>query len=975
MSFYPTYVERPRLLRLTQHEPRVILIIGLPSSGKSTVLEALKHSINAPYAMLRLASAPNDSQAMLQAIGQQLGLASEQQLEQLLAIRQPTWILIDDLDQLLDAWGAFLPEYAWLTDLLENPALHVVATSLAIPQHPMIQQWIIRQQLLVIGMKELAFSSAELIELAQKRQLSLNQAQADQLIGLTEGWVAPCIFALNRSGTLQPASLEWVMQDVMGRLPAQLRNLLEAWLWLASDSLELLQRLLPNDDLARLLLSWEAAGLVFEANLRLQPLAELGLRKRSHASAGYLTPLFEQAGEWYLSQQQLLPFVHQMHRLQRWDVINHTLIQQLPLINNQRFFGELVSALQAVPVQQLAPKVGWLLVRSYHLGERNAEKALILVNQLLGIHQQPDDQRMLRLLKADMLRAQGAIREADSLIQPYLNDPDLAPDDQARVLRTHAIYLASLGQDDAAIDNFERAYHYIEGSGINRLLGLILGDYANAAARAGRYSLADRLLRQATSLWDAMAAPAGLSQTLNLRALVALHQGQITDAARYAQQAYDNGMIADQRAANGAMVTLGDVALAERNWTSAIGHYRLAREQLRNSNMVDYHILTYALALESQATRHGHSSRDQLQRLLLEIDTTTAQNPLDQAWLAVARSAANLSLKIDGTIPLLQRALAGLDNEGSLAKGLLYLLLSEAFWQRHELGEARQAWKSLDELIIEGRSGLPILLSALTSHLPELVHEAYTEWNSPFAARVLHDNLPAAQAPTLVVRLMGQLRVEIDGKLQRIPRQGILLIALLLLNPSGMTSEELRENLWGIDGKAAGWRKMLERTRKVIPECVVYDGSIYRLGIPLALIDADILVIKNTHLQGSEATLERLQLAADYASQGFLPGCDAPWIEHERQVLIKRGAELWVATGIQAYDQELFDRAQQAFDRALQLEPLNERAVALAMNLAIKQGRRTDALKLYADYRKELDDQYGIDPSAELQALQKRALD
>ncbi|WP_110516403.1 BTAD domain-containing putative transcriptional regulator [Herpetosiphon llansteffanensis] len=972
MSFYPTYVERPRLLRLTQHEPRVVLIIGLPSSGKSTVLEALKHSINAPYAMIRLDPAPNDPHAMLQSIAQQLGLASEQQLEQLLAIRQPTWILIDDLDQLLDAWGAFLPEHAWLADLLKNPALHVVASSLSIPQHPMIQQWIIRQQLLVIGAKELAFTSAELIELAQKRQLSLTQAQADQLIGLTEGWVAPCIFALNRSGTLQPSSLEWVMQDVMGRLPAQLRNLLEAWLWLASDSLELLQGLLPNDDVARLLLSWEAAGLVFESNLRLQPLAELGLRKRSHASAGYLTPLFEQAGVWYLAQQQLVPFVHQMQRLQRWDVINHTLIQQLHLVNNQRFFGELVKALHEVPVQQLAPKVGWLLARSYHLGERNAEKALILVNQLLGIHQQPDDQRMLRLLKADMLRAQGSIREADSLIQPYLNDPDLAPDDQARVLRTHAIYLASLGQDDAAIANFERAYNYIEGSGINRLLGLILGDYANAAARAGRYSLADRLLRQATSLWEEMAAPAGLSQTLNLRALVALHQGQISDAARYAQQAYDNGMLADKRAANGALVTLGDVALAERDWTSAIGRYRLAREQLRNSNMVDYHILTYALALESQATRH--SSLDQLQRLLLEIDTTTAQNPLDQAWLAVARSAANLSLKIDGTIPLLQRALAGLDNEGSLAKGLLYLLLSEAFWQRHELGEARQAWKSLDELIIEGRSGLPILLSALTSHLPELVQEAYTEWNSPFAARVLHHNLPVIQAPKLVIRLMGQARVEMHGTAVKIPKQGILLIALLLLNPSGMTADELREKIWGFDSSDDGWRKMLQRTRKKLPDCVVYDGSIYRLCFPLSEIDADISVIKHTYLQGSETNLDRLQVAADYASQVFLPGYYAPWIEGERKLLAQRGAEIWIAIGVQWYDAQRFDQAREAFDQAMKLDLLNERAVVLAMNLEINQGRRPEALAIYERHRKALAE-YGLDPSAELQALQKRALD
>ncbi len=972
MSFYPTYVERPRLLSLTQHEPRVVLIIGLPSSGRSTVLEALKHSITTPHAIIRLDSAPNDQQSLLQAICEQLGLAGENSLEQLLALRQPSWILIDDLDRILDAWGAFLPEHAWLPALLQNLALHIVATSLHIPQLPMLQQWMIRQQLVVIGAKDLAFTRDELLALAQKRQLSFTQAHADQLIELTEGWVAPCIFALNRAGVFSRSSIEWVMQAVMTRLPEALRQLLEAWLWLGSDSVALMQALLAHADLDRLLLSWEYAGLIMESNLRLQPLPEAGLRKISNAQAEYLSRFFEQAGAWYLTEQQLLPFVQQMQRLQRWDVINHSLTHQLELINNERFFGEIVQALSDVPVQQLAPKVGWLLVRSYHLGMRNGEKALLVVNQLLGIHQQPDDQRMLRLLKADMLRAQGAIGEADSLIQPYLDDPDLSPADQARVLRTHAIYLAALGQDDAAIANFERAHKYIEHSGVNRLLGLILGDYANAAARAGRYSLADRLLRQATSLWEEMASPAGLSQTLNLRALVALHQGQIGDASRYAQQAYDNAMISDIRAANGALITLGDVALADRDWTSAISRYRLAREQLRGSNVVDYQIILYALALESQATRH--SSIDQLQRLLIEIDTTTAQNPLDRAWLAVARSAANLTLKIDGTIPLLQRALAGLDNQGSLAKGLLYLLLSEAFWQRDELSEARQAWKALDELISDGRSGLPVLLSALTVHLSELVHEAYTQWNSPFAARVLHHNLPVIQAPKLVIRLMGQARVEMHGTVVKIPKQAILLIALLLLSPSGMTADELREKIWGFDSSNDGWRKMLQRTRKELPDCVVYDGSIYRLRFPLSEIDADISVIKQTSLQGSDATLERLQIAADYASQVFLVGHEAAWIEGERTLLARRGAEISISIGIQWYDIQRFDQAQQAFEQAMKLDTLNERAVVLAMNLEINQGRRTEALAIYKRYRKALSE-HGLDPSTELQALQKRALD
>ena len=974
MSFYPTYVERPRLLTLTQHEPRVVLIIGLPSSGKSTVLEALKHSINAPYALLQLDLASKDPLLLLQAICQQLGLASQHPREQLLSLRQPSWILIDDLDRILDAWGTFLPGHEWLIDVLKNPALHIIATSLHIPDLPLIQQWIIRQQLRVVGMQELAFTSTELIALAQQRQLSLTQAQAEQLIELTDGWVAPCIFALNRAGVLNRSSLEWVMQDVMASLPEVLQQLLEAWLWLEPGSIELIQALLPTHNLPRLLMSWEYAGLLVESSLQLQRLAETGLRKRSNAQAGYLTRLFEQAGDWYLREQQLLTFVQKMQRLQRWDVINHTLTQQLELIDNERFFVAIVNALNDIPVQRLAPKVGWLLVRSYHLGLRNGEKALLLVNQLLGIHQQPDDQRMLRLLKADMLRAQGAMGEADSLIQPYLNDPDLSPADQARILRTHAIYLATLGQDDAAINHFERAHNYMQHSGINRLLGLILGDYANAAARAGRYSLADRLLRQASLLWEEMASASGLSQTLNLQAVVALHQGHLTDAKQYAQQAFDKAQESqNQRSANGALVTLGDVALADRDWASAIVRYRLAREQLRNSKVIDYNIITYALALESQATRHN--SIDQLQRLLIEIDTTTPQNPLDQAWLAAARSAANLTLKIDGTIPLLQRALAGLDSEGALAKGLLYLLLSEAFWQRHQFGEARQAWEALDKLIIDGRSGLPVLLSALTVHLPELVHEAYTQWNSPFAARVLHHSLSMPQAPKLIIRLLGQVRVEMHGKSVKIPKQGILLIALLLMNPSGMTADELREKIWGFDSSNDGWRKMLQRTRKELPDCVVSDGSIYRLGFPLSEIDADILVINQTPLQGSDATLDRLQIAADYASQVFLSGHEAPWIEWERKQLAKRGAEIWISIGIQWYDALRFDQAQKAFAQALRLDISNGRAVSQAMNLEINQGRRLEALAIYDRYRDALLEEYGLDPSAELQALQKRALD
>lgn len=983
--FQPLTLNRPRLL---EHSgivyaplPHLILVVGLPGSGKSVLFDQLIQATSLPTGSIHLRRrSPIDSTALFPAL-QQLGRSTTEVVEAVGRITTPTVLAIDDLHHVFDDDGVpLLAAQPWLSEILDNPALTVIATTQIFPDLPIIARLAANGCLAIVDAQALAFSKAECVSLWNlHHNTPLSAVEVESLWATTGGWAAPVGLACRQGWPTDPTLLSMLLDDVVERLSPFQRRQLYAITPLDTFSLAQLAALSDVRNAERLLNEWQYLGFLQTATPpTLQPLLHSALRRTLQADpAAYHATLLAIA-TWHAEQGDFETVASLAHQTQHWPMLMHILAQYSATLHASAHYAAVIRWLNNVPMTAFSAGVGSLLVRC-HNSLNDREGALLQLNRLLGFITDADEQRTLHLLKANIYQASGDIAAADALVVPYLEDTRLTAEDRARALRLHGIALASQGAEEAALDCLARAAGMLEDQGPNRLVGLVLGDYANIAARVGRYLLAERLLRRTERVWRDLSTPPppDLANTLNMQAVVALHMGRVDEADRLARQAYVHAMAANRsRAVAGTLATQGDIALAQQQWELAATRYEIASEHMHGAG--DLALLPYVLALHMQAARHTNDSAT-LSALLRQTEVTSSRSPLDRAWLAAGKAAAYLQLGIDGSDTLLERALATLGDHLTLAHGVLMLLLAEAHWQQRNLAAAQQTWAKLDQLLLDGRGGIPVMLSAMASHLPALLHEAHFRWHSPFAGSLVGTTTlaPRPTAPLLKLRVLGQVRVAWQGEeVKKMPHNGILLLTLLLLaEGSGMTADELRLRLWGSDGGSSdGWRKLLERVRKALAQhSIILEGSSYRLGIPLDAIDADVLLVRHTPLFTPDVSA--LRAAADYATQPLLPGSDEAWVLGEREILARRGAELWFAVGNLDRDEHSLDAAAHAYATALRLNPLYERAVVAAMTLALDRGQRSEAITIYHAYNQHLIEAMGLDPGSEIAALYHRALD
>ncbi|MEV6013387.1 BTAD domain-containing putative transcriptional regulator [Streptomyces sp. NPDC051976] len=216
------------------------------------------------------------------------------------------------------------------------------------------------------------------------------------------------------------------------------------------------------------------------------------------------------------------------------------------------------------------------------------------------------------------------------------------------------------------------------------------------------------------------------------------------------------------------------------------------------------------------------------------------------------------------------------------------------------------------------------------------------------------------------------------------PQQRALLAALLLREGQAATASELVDAMWGElppNTALAALRSYAFRLRKALgPEVLVTDSGGYSLNV-----DPDALDYSVVERLAAEADRQR---AADPAQARELlatalglwhgeplAGVPGPHAETQRSRLAE-----WHLGLIEArleLDLELgaHTEAVSELDALSAEHPLRERLRALLMLALYRSGRQAEALGVYADTRRLLIDELGIDPSAELQELHQRMLE
>ncbi|MEU7022133.1 BTAD domain-containing putative transcriptional regulator [Streptomyces sp. NPDC046203] len=241
---------------------------------------------------------------------------------------------------------------------------------------------------------------------------------------------------------------------------------------------------------------------------------------------------------------------------------------------------------------------------------------------------------------------------------------------------------------------------------------------------------------------------------------------------------------------------------------------------------------------------------------------------------------------------------------------------------------------------------------------------------------------------TLRFRVLGPVRASLGDQALPTgsPQQRALLAALLLRDGRTATASELIDAIWGEDPPSqalAAVRTYASRLRKVLGAWVLTSesgGYALRAGAGATALDlaeaqnlaaeADKLRAAGRRAEGRERLNAALALW-DGEALASVPGPYADTqrtrLEEWRLQLLETRLDLDLEVGAHA-------EAVSELTALTAAHPLRERLRELLMLALYRSGRQAEALAVYADTRRLLADELGVDPNPELSRLQQRIL-
>ncbi|MEU3216547.1 BTAD domain-containing putative transcriptional regulator [Streptomyces sp. NPDC006971] len=216
------------------------------------------------------------------------------------------------------------------------------------------------------------------------------------------------------------------------------------------------------------------------------------------------------------------------------------------------------------------------------------------------------------------------------------------------------------------------------------------------------------------------------------------------------------------------------------------------------------------------------------------------------------------------------------------------------------------------------------------------------------------------------------------------PQQRALLTALLLRGGRTATAAELIDAIWGEDPPSqalAAVRTYASRLRKVLDQqTLVSDAGGYAIRTTHDAVDLTVAQELAAGAEKARAGGDRAQARAlldkalglwDGEALASVPG---PYAENQRTRLEEWRLQLTEARLDLDLDLGCHAEAVSELTALTAAHPLRERLRELLMVALYRSGRQAEALAVYADTRRLLADELGVDPRPELSQLQQRIL-
>lgn len=217
------------------------------------------------------------------------------------------------------------------------------------------------------------------------------------------------------------------------------------------------------------------------------------------------------------------------------------------------------------------------------------------------------------------------------------------------------------------------------------------------------------------------------------------------------------------------------------------------------------------------------------------------------------------------------------------------------------------------------------------------------------------------------------------------PQQRALLAALLLREGRTATAAELIDALWGEEPPSqalAAVRTYASRLRKVLDaEVLVSESGGYAVrGLPEGALDATVAQDLATEAEKAKSTGD-LCHARDLLGRALalwdgepLAGVPGPYAEAQRVRLEEWRLQLLESRLDMDLEQGCHAESVSELTALTAAHPLRERLRELLMLALYRSGRQAEALAVYADTRRLLADELGVDPRPGLRELQQRIL-
>ncbi|MFC5155107.1 AfsR/SARP family transcriptional regulator [Streptomyces amakusaensis] len=253
--------------------------------------------------------------------------------------------------------------------------------------------------------------------------------------------------------------------------------------------------------------------------------------------------------------------------------------------------------------------------------------------------------------------------------------------------------------------------------------------------------------------------------------------------------------------------------------------------------------------------------------------------------------------------------------------------------------------------------------------------------------RVPEQRVPApSEVVELYFSVLGPVRARRRGEVlpSGSPQQRALLAALLMRDGRTATASELIDAIWGEDPPSqalAAVRTYASRLRKILTaNALVSESGGYAIRIRRDSVDLFVAQELALEAEKARAAGDRNQARTlidkslglwDGEALANVPG---PYAENQRTrldewrlQLLETRLELDLETGCHA-------EAVSELTALTAAHPLRERLRELLMLALYRSGRQAEALAVYADTRRLLAEELGVDPRAELSQLQQRIL-